>query len=226
MIILYGNRFSGHSYKVALFLSLSDLRFEYREIDIFQDLVRRDRQFQERSRYGEVPLLLDGDSQTVQSNAILVSLARRYRRLSWRCDFDRNEIMEWLFWEACRLSVGVANLRFMRCFEPGSDPAIIRHYEDRSRKALQVLERILTGRSFLVGGAPTIADLSCCGYLFWLDETGLAREEFPAVAAWLERIAALPGWQPPEVLLGNSAAYPAPPPPSFVTGFIGGESYD
>ena len=50
-------------------------------------------------------------------------------------------------------------------------------------------------------GHPTIADLSLCGYLFWPDQIGMDRADYPNIAAWLARIAALPGYKRPEELM-------------------------
>ncbi|MBV6651189.1 MAG: glutathione S-transferase, partial [Hoeflea sp.] len=48
---------------------------------------------------------------------------------------------------------------------------------------------------------PTIADLSICGYLFWPDQIGMELSAYPNIAAWLDRIAALPGYKRPEDLM-------------------------
>jgi len=61
----------------------------------------------------------------------------------------------------------------------------------------------------MVGGGPTIADFSLCGYLFYpLEESEYEVEtRFPHIHTWLSRIQALPGWaQPYEVLPGERIA--------------------
>jgi len=50
----------------------------------------------------------------------------------------------------------------------------------------------------MVGNRPTIADFSLAGYVFYTEPTGIDRAaEFPQVEAWVQRIAALPGWHGP-----------------------------
>lgn len=56
----------------------------------------------------------------------------------------------------------------------------------------------------LVGSAPTIADLSCCGYLFWLDRAGIDPNDYPNIKRWLSEIAGLPYWRSPEDLFTAS----------------------
>ena len=71
-LILYGNRESGHSYKVRLMLALTQTPHEYRPIDIEQPREQRPEEFRQASKYGEVPVLVDRGQPYVQSNAILL----------------------------------------------------------------------------------------------------------------------------------------------------------
>lgn len=68
------------------------------------------------------------------------------------------------------------------------------------------LDLALHAGAFLVGDAPTIADVSCCGYLFWAGQAGVDIANWPAIAAWLERLRAQPGWHSPYDLL--QSVYP------------------
>ena len=68
---------------------------------------------------------------------------------------------------------------------------------------------LLADRAWVVGDAPTIADISICGYLFYpVDESGYdVADQFPAIAAWLDRLRALPGFASPyDVLPGARLA--------------------
>jgi glutathione S-transferase len=52
----------------------------------------------------------------------------------------------------------------------------------------------------------TIADLTCCGYLYYPEPFGFDRADWPNIAAWLDRIADQPGWQHPYDLMPGSPA--------------------
>jgi glutathione S-transferase len=52
-----------------------------------------------------------------------------------------------------------------------------------------------------VGQGPTIADFSCCSYLYYPEPYGFDRAEWPAIDRWLTQIAALPGWAHPYDLM-------------------------
>jgi glutathione S-transferase len=61
-----------------------------------------------------------------------------------------------------------------------------------------------------VGDAPTIADFSMCGYLFYpVEETGYdVRAKHPAIGRWLDRIQQLPGWRDPYACLPGERIMP------------------
>ncbi len=96
-LTLYGHPVSGHSYKIALFLTLAELGYRYREIDIFAPGDTRDSSFQTVSRFNEVPVLVADDDAICQSNAILIWLAARFQRFGGTTPAENTTISEWLF---------------------------------------------------------------------------------------------------------------------------------
>lgn len=199
--ILYGNRESGHSYKAALALTLMGVAFEQRAIDLNQPREQRPDDFRRAALFGEVPVLVDEDGLAVcQSNAILDHLARRYGRLDGATPAERTRVREWLAWEANRLAMSFPHLRFSRRFTPAGE-VLEAYWIARMQADFDRLDQALRDRDFLLGEAPTIADVSCCGYLFWTDQAGVDLAAWPAIDRWLRRIRSLPGWQAPYDLL-------------------------
>jgi len=198
--VLYGNRESGHSYKVKLALSFLGMEHEYRPVDLALDRCNRPPDFREASRFGEVPVLVMDGEPLVQSNAILMHLARTTGRL--RGERDPNQTVEWLFWEANRIGFSVPNLRFARTFKTETAPDVVAWLEARARSDLDRLDDEL-GRNtrFLLGDTVSVADIACCGYLFWPEQTGLDYSHWKHVSGWLDRIRAIPGWAHPYELL-------------------------
>jgi len=72
--------------------------------------------------------------------------------------------------------------------------------------AFGIVEKHLAARPFITGDAPTIADISMVGYLYYSEETGIDRKAFPNIEAWTKRIAALPGWKHPYDLMPRAKA--------------------
>lgn len=67
---------------------------------------------------------------------------------------------------------------------------------DRGYQALDVLERGLTGREFLVSGRYTLADIGLYAYTHVAEEGDFSLERYPNIRAWLGRVAAQPGHAP------------------------------
>jgi glutathione S-transferase len=58
------------------------------------------------------------------------------------------------------------------------------------------MEAHLHDRTFLVGERYTIADIALYAYTHVADEGGFDLESYPAIRAWLDRVAAQPGHIP------------------------------
>ncbi|HVT32632.1 MAG TPA: glutathione S-transferase family protein [Rhodanobacteraceae bacterium] len=201
--ILYCHRESGHSYKVALALTLMDVPFEQRAVDLNLPRDERPADFRQASLFGEVPAFVDEDGLAVtQSNAILDHVARRYGKLDGTTPATRTRVREWLAWEANRIAMSLPHLRFSRRFTPAGE-TLETYWTGRMRADLDRLDRALGKNTFLAGDAPTIADMSCCGYLFWADQAEVDLTRWPAVVAWLERIRSLPRFKAPYDLLDD-----------------------
>jgi glutathione S-transferase len=190
---LYGSLNSGHSYKVRMALLLLGIEHEYRAIDIARPREARDPEWQRLSRFGEVPVLVADGRPIVQSNAILLHLARAHQALGWQQDQDR--LTEWLFWEANRIGFSLPNFRFHSLFGERHPPDAMALLETRMKADMAALEDALGADPFLMGEIVSAADLSCAAYLLYEDVLDTC--PYPNVRAWLDRIRALPGWIAP-----------------------------
>jgi glutathione S-transferase len=70
-------------------------------------------------------------------------------------------------------------------------------YFEQGYRALGVMERYLGGREFFVGDRPTVADVALYAYPRICHEGGYDLKNYPTVRAWMDRVAALPGYVPP-----------------------------
>lgn len=194
---------SGNSYKLALMLTLCGQSFERVWTDFGGGVTRTVAWRQAVNPMGEIPVLeADGESLT-QTGPILLRLAEQYGRFHGADEPERFEVLRWLFWDNQKLSGFMATYRYMRAFTPSPDPHVLAYLQRRIDDFLGILGQRVQDRAFVIGDHPTVADLSMCGYLsFPTPESGYdLAATHPAVHAWLQRIAALPGWQPPYALL-------------------------
>lgn len=198
-VVLYGNRESGHAFKIRLFLVLAEIPHKLVLVDLRLPRAERPAAFREVSKFGEVPVLVENGAAFVQSDAILLRLARETGKFGPPAGATWDDVTTWLFWEANRVSFGVSNLRYEKSL--GAPKEVLAWLESRAVSDLARLEKELEGRRFLLGETPCIADFACSAYLFWADQVGLAITRWPAVVAWLDRLRALPRFQEPYALM-------------------------
>lgn len=198
---------SGHSYKVALMLQLCGLDWQARRVDFFGGETRGP-EFRALNPMGECPVLQDGDAVLTQSGMILLHLAEQTGRFGGSTPAARAEVVRWMLWDGHKLSSQAGMCRFLMNFLPADKrPAeVITFTQGRLRAAYQVLETHLSMRDWVADTGPTLADFCCCSYLYYPEPFGFDRAEWPAIHAWLDRIAALPGWAHPyDLMPGNPA---------------------
>jgi glutathione S-transferase len=120
--------------------------------------------------------------------------------------------MRWMFWDNHKLSSQAGMTRFLMNFLPEDKrpQEVIGFMQGRLKAAYQVLDQHLGGRDWIVGDTVTNADLCCCGYLYYPEPFGFAREDWPNIDRWLSRLSALPGWKAPYDLMPGSPADRAP----------------
>lgn len=193
---------SGNAYKVALMLRLTGQNWTPVFVDFFNGAARTP-EFRRLNPMGEVPVLEDGTQVLTQSGAILQRLARTTGRFGGANEGERDEILRWLFWDNHKLSTQAGMVRFLMNFLPEDrrPEAVIPFLQARLDTAFGVLDAHLQGRAWMVGDAPSIADLSCAGYLYYPEPFGFDRAGRPGIDAWLGRLSALPGWAHPYELM-------------------------
>lgn len=181
---IYGDLVSGNCLKVKIVADRLDLAYEWCPIDILKNESRTSA-YLARFPAGQVPGIVFYDGRCLsQSNAIIRYLARGSSLLP-EDGFVQAQIDEWLFWEQYSHEPAIAVCRFeMRYLGKTSearDPIRVA----RGEAALDRMEVHLTGRDWLVGAGPTIADVALFAYTQWADEGGFDLVTRPAIRAWL-----------------------------------------
>ena len=198
---------SGNAYKVALMLELSAHAWKPVFVDFFNG-GHRAPDYLALNPMGEVPLYVEGDLALSQSGVILTHLAELTGKHGGTSAEEKREILRWLLWDNHKFSANVSIHRFLANFLPEHQrqPDVIAFHAARQKQAMKVLERHLATRDWVAAAGPTIADFSLCGYLYYPEPFGFDRADWPHINAWLDRIAALPGWKHPHDLMPGSAA--------------------
>lgn len=194
---VHGMSRSGNCHKVRLMLELLGEDYEWREVNILKGESRTP-DFLALNPNGRVPVLELSDGRVLaESNAILCYLAEGSDWLPVD-RFARALTMQWLFFEQYSHEPYLAVARYICLFLPEDHPrrAELPRLRERGAQALAVMERHLAGREWFVGERPGIADLALFPYTRDAGRAGVALGGYPAVAGWLARIEALPGFLP------------------------------
>lgn len=196
---LYGSTNSGHSYKVRSFLLLAGVAHDYHWVDLNKPRTERCAEFVATSKFGEVPVLIDEGRTLCQSNAILMYLAQKTQQYAGHPN-EWQAVLEWLSWETNRIGFSVPNLRYSLLWaKQPSD--VLAYLRNRAVSDLKALDTFLSSSEYLLPSGPTIADISCSAYLFWLSQAGLAEAEHPNLQRWLADMRNLPRWCHPDEAL-------------------------
>jgi glutathione S-transferase len=198
MLRLYDNKESRNGYKVVLLLNQLGTEFERVEVDIFKGESRTP-EFLAKNPAGKIPALeLEDGTVLAESGAILWYLAEGTAFLPGD-PVGRAEVMRWICFEQNAHETSVAEARFILChpeLAQGRDGAILAEKQTRGNAALALMDQHLGTRDFFAAGRYTIADLALYGYTHVAADGGFDLSQYPAVGAWLDRVAAQPGYVP------------------------------
>jgi len=184
---------------LRLLLTLLDLPFEGVVVDMLGGETHTDA-FLARNANGKVPVLEVVPGEYLpESNAALWYLAEGTQYLP-RERLLKARVLQWMCFEQYSHEPNIATVRFWIKYlgRPASHETRIARRMEAGRAALEVMDRHLSDRDFFVADHYTIADIALYAYTHVADEGGYDLAGYPAVRAWLDRVASHPGHVPME----------------------------
>ena len=203
MLTLYSMQRSGNSYKVRL--ALAQLRIPYRlvEIDILKGESRTP-EFLAKNPNGQVPLLEAAPGRYLaESNAILWHLASG-SRLRPENRIERAQALQWMFFEQHSIEPNIGAAYFWLTLVKGGrdlQQHALEDWMEEGYRSLGVMENHLKHQRYFAADGYTVADIALYAYTHLAHECDFDLASFPAIRAWLARVAAEPhhvpmDWQP------------------------------
>jgi glutathione S-transferase len=192
-MILHDFLDSGNGYKIRLLLAQLGLAYRYHEVDIMKGESRTP-QFLAKNPNGRIPLLeLDDGQYLAESDAILWYLAEGSAFIP-EGRLARAQVLQWMFFEQYSHEPYVATPRFIVRHLAKDSPrrSELPQRLARGRDALSIMETHLATRSFFAAERYSIADISLYAYTHVAGDGGLDLAPYPAVRAWLARVAGQP----------------------------------
>jgi glutathione S-transferase len=194
MYKVYGDYRSGNCYKIKLMLELLGIEYQWVAMDILKGETQTEA-FLAKNPNGKIPVLeLDDGTCLWESNAILNFLADGSGFLPSEPRL-RTQVLQWQFFEQYSHEPYVAVARFIQLYQ-GMPTERLEEYQIclvRGHKALKVMEQQLSRTPYLVGEHYSIADITLYAYTHVAHEGGFDLSAYPAIRAWLVRVASQPG---------------------------------
>ncbi|MCU9948747.1 glutathione S-transferase family protein [Pseudomonas sp. PDM13] len=193
MYKVHGDYISGNCYKVKLILTLLGKPYQWVPVDILKGETQSEA-FLALNPNGKIPVLELEDGTTLwESNAILNFLADGSDLLPSEPRL-RTQVLQWQFFEQYSHEPYVAVARFIKLYQgmPAEREEEYRTCLARGYKALKVMEQQLSRTPYLVGEQYSIADIALYAYTHVAEEGGFDLSRFPAVLAWMDRVASHP----------------------------------
>jgi glutathione S-transferase len=193
-VVLYDSPVSGNCYKVRLLLAKLGIPYERRTVDVV-DRSNRPELLGDLNPSLRVPTLVLDDGRSLGESGAILWFFGEGTEFVPADSYERAQVLQWMFFEQYDLEPAIAVVRFWLAYS-GRPEAFADRVEERTAagyRVLDALERHLDGREWTVGSSMTLADIALYGYTHVADEGGFELARYPAVAAWLERVASRPG---------------------------------
>lgn len=138
---------------------------------------------------GTVPVLEDDDLVLFESLAMTLHLAKKYGRGTlWPVDEGQQaQVLQWTLWAATEAEPPARQwFQHTQLLEPAQrDPGLAQAGLGKALEKIQLLDRQLSQRDYLVGDAFTVADLNVSAVLQRLE--AIAGSQAPHALAWHQR---------------------------------------
>jgi len=196
-LILHEYAASGNCYKIRLTAAHVGIPLERREYDIVAGDTRTAAFLADINPDGRIPVLQVGDHLLPESAAACLYLADGSVLIP-QDRFDRADMFHWMFWEQYSHEPNIATVRFWMTMTGEDRLNELQRMQLPVKRAagaaaLALMDTHLAQTPFLAAGRFTLADIALYAYTHLADEAGFELHRYPAVQAWLARVAAIPG---------------------------------
>ena len=196
-MLLFNSPISGNCYKVRLLLAHLGISYERQTVDVIDRSNRREL-LGHLNPGLTVPTLVLDDGRPLGESAAILWFFGEGTRFVPEDPYERAQVLQWMFFEQYQLEPTIAVVRFWVAYS-GRPEEFESQREAKMKggeRALRRLEAGLGGRDYLVRDSLTLADIALYGYTHVAEEGGISLEPYPAVRAWLARVASEPGHVP------------------------------
>jgi glutathione S-transferase len=194
-VVLYDSAVSGNCYKVRLLFALLGVEYERREVSVV-DKSDREEVLGGLNPGLRVPtVVLDDGRPLGESGAILWYFGEGTQYVP-EGPYDRAKALQWMFFEQYSHEPFIAVARHWMLHDMAPSQEALEEKRRGGYVALDALEHGFADRRPFLADGFSIADIALYAYTHVADEGGFDLAGRPKIEAWIERVAAQPGYVP------------------------------
>jgi glutathione S-transferase len=197
-VLLYNSQVSGNCYKVRLLFAHLGVDYERQELSV-ADRSNRHELLGGLNPALRVPTLVLDDGRSLGESGAIIWYFGEGTRFVPHDPYERAQVLQWMFFEQYDHEPAIAVVRFWLAYSGRPREEFADRLDERvaaGYRALDVLERGLEARSWLVGDGMTLADIALYAYTHLAEEGGFELGGYPAIGEWIARVASEPGHVP------------------------------
>ena len=194
-MLLYNSQVSGNCYKVRLLLAHLGIAYERQEVSV-ADRSNRPELLGGLNPALRVPTLVLDDGRSLGESGAISWYFGEGTRFVPDDPYERAQVLQWMFFEQYDHEPAIAVVRFWLAYSDRPREDFTNRLDERvaaGYRALDAMERHLDGRVWFVSDAMTLADIALYAYTHVAYEGEFELDRYPAIGAWLERVANEPG---------------------------------
>jgi GSH-dependent disulfide-bond oxidoreductase len=191
MMITFYTAATPNGHKIAIALRELGIAHATHKVDLAAGEQHRP-PFADMSPNHKIPLVVDDGRPIFESGAILIHLADKAGQLLPRDEAGRSAVLQWLFLQAAHIGPMLGQLWYFRHAAGAPNEGALQRYGNEVRRLYGVVEGQLARHGWLAGGDYSIADIAAWPWLREHATLGIPIADYPATAAWLDRIGARP----------------------------------
>jgi GSH-dependent disulfide-bond oxidoreductase len=188
--------------KIVILLEELGVSYQIRPVDLGAN-AQNEPDFLAISPNNRIPALVDHDPgigegvfSAFESGAIMIYLAEKHGRFLPTAPLARSTVVQWVMWQMANQGPKFGeNSHFRRAAQAEANGDLsypVKRFADEVNRLHRVMERRLEGSEWLGGAEYTIADMISYPWSTLWEFSGVDIGRYPAVAAWMKRVAARP----------------------------------
>nr|BFD68659.1 glutathione S-transferase family protein [Bdellovibrio sp. HAGR004] len=204
MIKIYGSPLSSAG---RCYWMLEELGLPYEQVPLnMREKQHKSEEYLKINPNGKVPAIIDGEYVLWESMAITNYLAKKHNSpMAAQNAEEEGQMLQWSFWALVDLQKPAVDWLIQAMFVPAEhrNQNIISDAQNILPRYLQVLEKGLSGKTYLVGNRFTVADINVASVIGILHALKFDLSSYPNIIKWSQTCHSRPASQKVQAMRSN-----------------------